>query len=301
VTGPDGDQLELHRQTIRSLSRPGGPLAPDGPTSTKQNLAWFSAGDIQRPRPARVRLWRALLDGARAEHPAALPDRRAIVLAGPPGAGKSTVLAETLGDRAPDWLLVDADEFKVRLLRQALADGSYETFLKPGAVRDLERRGEAFFPLELAPLVHEESAVLARMLRDQAIAGGVNLVIDSVLWNTDAAIQLGEDLDAADYTVEVIDVEVPYQVSQDRIAARWRRAQLADDGGLGGRWVPSDYARGVFDPATGRARSQVAAERLAETCPAVVRFRRFWTPSQGVERVLEIERARVQPGAALRR
>jgi chloramphenicol 3-O-phosphotransferase len=227
-----------------------------------------------------------------------LRERRAIALAGPPGAGKSTVLAETLGDGAPGWLPVDADEFKVRLLHQAIADRSYEGFLKPVAVRDLERRGEVFSPLELAPLVHEESAALARLFRDQAIAAGVNVVIDSVLWDVEAAIQLGTALDAAGYTVEVIDVEVPYDVSQDRIAARWRQARLSDDG-LGGRWVPSDYARSVFDQTTGRARSQVAAERLAETCPAVLRYRRYWTPEPAAERVLEIERTRVARGAAL--
>lgn len=42
--------------------------------------------------PERDRLHRRLLEEARAEYPAARAERRAIVLAGPPGAGKPTVL-----------------------------------------------------------------------------------------------------------------------------------------------------------------------------------------------------------------
>src|SRR5699024_4005932 len=56
------------------------------------------------------------------------------------------------------------------LLREALADGSYEVWIKPDAVRDLEAQGERFFPLELAALVHEESSMLAAALREDLIA-----------------------------------------------------------------------------------------------------------------------------------
>jgi len=53
--------------------------------------------DVNLPTPERARLHRRLLDEARAEHPGVRADRRAIVLAGPPGAGKSTVLREVVG------------------------------------------------------------------------------------------------------------------------------------------------------------------------------------------------------------
>jgi hypothetical protein len=62
-----------------------------------------------------------------------------------------------------------------------MTDGSYQSFLKPQEVRDLEAQGERFFPRDLASLVREESSLLARKARLQAIEAGENVVIDSVL------------------------------------------------------------------------------------------------------------------------
>ncbi len=99
-----------------------------------------------------------------------------------PGPGR-TRQSNVLGLDKDAWLVVDADKFKDKLLREAMNDGTYETFLKPDAVREREATGEPFFPLELAALVHEESSHLARLLRDEALREGTNVVIDSVLSN----------------------------------------------------------------------------------------------------------------------
>lgn len=74
----------------------------------------------------------------------------------------------------------------------------------------------------------------------------------------------------------MIDVEVPFELSAARIRIRWERAYAsALEGGdsLGGRWVPSEYARSVYERSYGRSKSEVAARRLAEQCPAVSRFK----------------------------
>jgi len=172
------------------------------------------------------------------------------VLAGPPGAGKSTVLrTEVLGADQAAWLTIDADEFKRALLREAIADGSYDAFIKPAQVKQREAAGERFFPLELASLVHEESSMLAKRLQREAIAEGTNVVIDTVLSKPDQAVSLGERFAAAGYTVEVVDVEVPFELSAARIEKRWHESYeeaLETGDGLGGRWVPSEYAREVF-------------------------------------------------------
>ncbi len=298
----DHDLHAAHRETVREFSRAGGPLDKDGPHSTLNNPAWFIDGQVDQPTAGRRALWRRLRDEARAEAPGARQDGKAIVLAGPPGAGKGHIQKNVLGLDKSAWLVVDADKFKDKLLREALADGSYDAFLKPDAVREREAAGEPFYPLELAALVHEESSHLARLLRDEALRDGTNVVIDSVLSKPDAALALGDRLAAAGYEVEVVDVEVPYELSQARIAQRWRESYegaVLTGEGLGGRWVPSVYARDVFDGPDGRARSQASATALAAGCPAVLRHRRFWTPAQGAAMQVEVDTGRLQRGGEL--
>lgn len=298
----DHDRHAAHRETVREFSRAGGPLDKDGPHSTLNNPAWFIDGRVDQPTAGRRALWRRLREEARAEAPGARHDGKAIVLAGPPGAGKGHIQRNVLGLDKSAWLVVDADKFKEKLLREALADGSYDAFLKPDAVRDRESAGEPFYPLELAALVHEESSHLARLLRDEALRDGTNVVIDSVLSKPDAALALGERLAAAGYEVEVVDVEVPYELSQARIAQRWRESYegaVVTGEGLGGRWVPSVYARDVFNGPDGRARSQASASALATECPAVLRHRRFWTPAEGATMQVEVDTGRLKRGGDL--
>lgn len=152
---------------------------------------------------------------------------------------------------APKFLVVDADEFKAALLEQAIVDGSYEDFIKRPEIHEREAAGERFYPMELASLVHEESSMLASRMRREAMDSGTNLVVDTVLSSERSAVALGQQLEASGYEVQVIDVEVPYEISEGRIYGRWQKAYEAaldgDSEGLGGRWVPSEYARSVFN------------------------------------------------------
>lgn len=78
----------------------------------------------------------------------------------------------------------------------------------------------------------------------------------------------------------MIDVEVSYEISQARIMNRWKRAyEAALDGRdeWGGRWVPSEFARAVFDGPAGRSKPETVAAQLVETCPAVSRYRVYRT------------------------
>lgn len=190
------DEVARHMDTVRALSEPGQPLAIGAPTASTNNPAWWIAG---QPTLTRDLLHERLIDEARAAAPDVEQGRRAIVLAGPPGAGKSTVLNEVLGADRDKFLVIDADEFKRDLLRKAQADGSYESWLMPEAIREREAAGEKFFPLELASLAHEESSYLAKALRDDAIASGDNIVVDTVLSSEATALALGETLAAAGY------------------------------------------------------------------------------------------------------
>jgi predicted ABC-type ATPase len=293
------DAIARHTDLVRELSKPGRVLAPDSPTSTTNNPQWWINGDRT---PVRRQLHRRLLAEARDTAPHVEQDRRAIILAGPPGAGKSTVLGEILGSDRDKFLVVDADEFKRSLLLQAQADGSYDTWIMPDAIRELEASGEKFFPLELASLVHEESSFLAKALRATAIEAGDNIVIDTVLSSESSATKIGSTLQAAGYNIQVIDVEVPYELSQARISKRWKHSYAAALEGretLGGRWVPSEYAHDVFDTSHGRSKPEIAAQMLAQTCPAVTRYRRFRTEFEGAEKVTEVDQIRASNGGPL--
>jgi chloramphenicol 3-O-phosphotransferase len=303
VNAPDPSAVTRHRDLVRALSGPGGPLSAASANATINNPAWFRTA--AQPRGARGELHDALVAAQRAEFPDAGADKQAVVLAGPPGAGKSTVLRSVLGGTAQDWLVVDADEFKRALLRTALADGSYRAFLVPDEVRELEAAGERFAPLELASLVHVESSMLARRLTADAIADDLNVVVDTVLSDQRAARALVARLERAGYGVRVIDIETSYEISAARVEQRWRDVtrQFLEDGhstGLGGRWVPSEHTRGLF-PAElgGRSVCEEVARSLAEECPAVYRLdvHRVDDPADAPR--LHLTRERPRAGAPL--
>lgn len=269
------------------------------------NPAWWIGGE---PTPARSRLHRRLLEDARTAAPDVEQEGRALVLAGPPGAGKGSVKNSVLGDELSKFLNIDADEFKRLLLDEAKADGSYDTWIVPDAVRQLESEGEQFFPLELASLVHEESSYLAKALRDDAIQAGDNVIIDTVLAGEAKALALRALLTEAGYDVDVVDVEVPFELSEQRIQSRWMHsyeAALGSGGSeLGGRWVPSEYARDVFAGPDGRSKPEAIARSLAEKCAVVTRYRVYRTGMdqahmQTAIPVLEVDKQRAEHGAYL--
>ena len=250
-----------HRDLLMRLST-GGPLASadsEHATVNDEHLFVRDGGGRLTPRPQRRLLHRRLINEAVQAAPAARQDRKAIVLAGPPGAGKTSALGaiyERQGTPAEHWLVIDPDRFKVELLREALIDGTFETMLPP-QVRELAAAGERFDPLEVASLVHEESGILARRLRRDAIGAGTNVVIDGTLNDQAKADDLLRQLTAAHYEVHVVLVNAPRDVVAERIEARWlagRRQVGADPaaarqrGDLGGRWVPPTFADRLCPP-----------------------------------------------------
>ncbi|AWF97275.1 toxin component of a toxin/antitoxin system [Clavibacter michiganensis subsp. insidiosus] len=184
-----------------------------------------------------------------------------------------------------------------------MADGSYEQKILPASLGPAS--GTSLHPMELASLVHEESSFLANQLRDQAIRDGDNVVIDTVLGSAEKARSISAQLEAAGYDVQVVDVEVPFEVSEARIRQKWLEGnEAARRGeGLGGRWVPSDFARNVFDGPDGRSRPEANARMVAEESPAVSRYRVYRTTAEQAEAkagpTLETDMSRATRGGPL--
>lgn len=291
-------KVASHRASLSRLSAAGGPLSPDAPTATVHDRRWFSEDGA---RPGRKVLHERLLDEHRAEQPRVAQERRAVILAGPPGAGKSTVLRKALGDDVDTFLRVDPDEFKGKLLQQAVADGSLDS-IKPAEVRALEATGEKFFPMDLAALVHEESSMLAAKARARAMADGDNLVVDGVLSNPQKALALARELEARGYRIHVIDVEVPADVSLRSIEQRWEQDHVGALEGRndhGGRYVPEPVVREVFDGPGGTSKPQHSAERVAHAVPAVERYQVFRAQSADADRTLQVDMHRLRADGRL--
>lgn len=296
------DVVAQHMRLVRAMSRENEPLSSRGSTATVRNPRWYTPQGQATPR--RNALHEELVALAIARSPgttAGIPEGaqppgenerapligasdgrpRAVVMAGPPGAGKSTVRAQLLGAEADAWMVIDADAFKDALIDRALEDGSYDAWIKPEAVRTLEAGGERFFPLEMSALLQAESGQLAQLQRNQAVAAGRDILIDTVLWNQTHARGIGAQLQAAGYAISVVDVEVPYELSMARVMARWEatyREAMAGRDERGGRWVPSEYARVVYGGPSGTrgpSLCEATARELAQTCPAVVSYRLF--------------------------
>lgn len=307
------ERADAHRDRLTELTADDGPLTAAGATATVRNPEWFAMTRTGvQPLAARRDLHRRILDAADAAHPDVATDRAAIVLAGPPGAGKSTalraLLAET-GSRPDAWRVINSDDFKDDLLDAALADGSYHRWLVPAAVAELEAAGEDFAPRELASLVHEESGMLAQQAMRRAVQRGDNLVVDGTLSNEAGAHRLLDQLSAAGYEVRIAVVEAPHHVVDARIAARWREGYLAAQNGtltserdarLGGRWVAGAFARGLYPP--GRPAESVCtsvAAAVAERHPAVVQLDLYRVTSAAASPQLHAHRIRTTPTGPL--
>lgn len=270
-------QIDAHRDRLQELCAKGGVLSEKGATATT-NLPRFYDQFTGVPSFARARLIGRLREQFRYEGAENLAkDRRAIVLAGPPGAGKTSALKSAIartGVQRSKWREINADNFKDALLLAALEDGTYDAMV-PEVVKGFEEQGERFFPRELAGLVHAESSKLAASARQDAFAAGENVVIDGTLAGTRSASDLFADLQAAGYSVAVIDVEITQPLSAARIEHRWCRGYTAalegrssdpeeDPRGavLGGRWVPSDFAKDVY-LASGQSKAEVNAREYS--------------------------------------
>lgn len=272
---PDHVDFEKRRRLLEQLGAPGGPLADDTSSSTVHNSAWFQ--DDARPSAQRRAVHREIATAFRAQRPNVKRDRRAIVLAGPPGAGKSSArkkLIADMGSSDEDWRDLNADDFKDQLLLRAAQDGSIDRELAPAGT-------EALTPRERASLVHEESSLLMKQERGRAISRGENVIIDGTLANEPKAFDTLDMLQRSGYTVDIIVVDGPKPVTKARAEHRWRtehleslKADATATERLGGRAVPPGFIDKLYED-DGQSICSGIAKRVAEANANVVSFQRY--------------------------
>ncbi|MCA4135302.1 hypothetical protein [Arthrobacter sp. M4] len=108
------ERAAVHRALLEALGADDGPLTARSRYATSQNPEWFNVRR-REPRLGRRQLHAEILARFTDSHPEVRRDRKAIVLAGPPGAGKSTaqnaLIRKTRG-RSPDtgWLSTQYQE-----------------------------------------------------------------------------------------------------------------------------------------------------------------------------------------------
>jgi predicted kinase len=153
-------------------------------------------------------------------------ERRAILVGGLPGAGKTTVLGRDAGVDLSRYLAINPDQIKEEL-----------------ALRGLIPQVDGLTPMETARLAHEESSDIAKRLARRAQADGRNVIWDVTMSRPQTCADRIAALAAAGYArVDAIFVDVPVGVSLRRADARHREghdAYLAGSG-VGGRFVPRE-------------------------------------------------------------
>ena len=246
-----------HYEAVRDLKIY---LNPKGPNATINNPDWYvhtgSSLDKLEPTGQRKGLWESIEEKILADHEPSQDTPVGILLAGPPGAGKSTLLKKLFEDenlanpnitgglKLEDFVVIDADNVKTMLLEQASKDGSLDSFIKPASFKALEDFGVSFSPLEFASLVHEESSMIAEDLRQNAIAGGYNVIFDQVCSSTKKVNGLVEQLSTEGYYVSVVEIHADRNFSEQ---SAFNRTIHALQDGRSARYVPTEVIKDMYD------------------------------------------------------
>lgn len=208
-----------HVAALRALTAVGGAIDAAAPTATENNPLFFIGPGL--PTAARAILHKQILDEFFAEKPGVVRDYTAIVMAGPPGAGKSSAQHDHIPPADEGlWRIIDADDFKKRLLKKMTANGQY-TGLIPVVVQQRIAEGEPFFAGEFAALVHEESSILAGQAAQRALHRGERVLLDGVNGTKTKLQTRFNELTANGYSkIQFIVVDGPKPVTRARVEHR---------------------------------------------------------------------------------
>ena len=172
----------------------------------------------------RVEKQNEIIDHLYSERADAPCDGQAVMAGGLGGAGKGTILGNDAGIDRSQYLTLDPDRIKEEM-----------------AARAMIPKVEGLSPMECAPLVHEESSLVASGLARRAYADSKNVIWDITMSSLKSAEDRIDQLQAAGYhDILGIFVDIPAEKSVERAMDRYRRGMELHRNGVGdgGRLVP---------------------------------------------------------------
>ncbi len=273
----DDTELARARATLERLTGAGGPIAAKGPHASVSRPELFDQA-AQIPSERRSTEHREIIREFFEANSSVPIGRQAVLLAGPPGAGKTTAQQSILtrsGTTVDQWRVLNADDFKDRLLERAIVDHTLTGILNPSEVEAARRSGVEIWPREMAALVHEESSMLMKRARSKAIRRGENVIIDATLGDEEGARRLVRALEDQGYKIRIAHVDGPKAVTAARVDYRWAQGRReAQDGQLevdtlGGRWVPQEVIETLYRDGDDRSVCGKAVRAAWETSTAV--------------------------------
>jgi len=219
----------------------GEALDASGPNSTYR---FYNVGDLGYWPNERTEVHKVVANWFMEKFKTVPQNKKAVMLGGVPGAGKSTVI-ESLHGTQDNYVVLDIDEIRTRLIAELIARD-----MMPESSSRLE--GE-ISPNELAAIFQWEAGSIRDLLEKEIVAQGQNIVFDMTMNNYDQTSELLTSLKQVGYQTTGIFVETEAKIARTRRRIRHRTAMLSEDG-LGGRVVPPDYiveverkSRGVFE------------------------------------------------------
>lgn len=155
--------------------------------------------------------------------------KKAIIMAGLPGAGKTHILDSVLSEHVDtrDYTIVDADDIK-----QKIVEGG-----------DIPA-AEGLEGMQLSPLAHEEASSMAKRWIVSLMGRGSNMAIDILASNPEKTQRLIDSLKQAGYEVSMVYVEVSPQEAAVSVLQRFKSD---------GRPIPPSYIRSMARGSEGSA------------------------------------------------
>lgn len=148
-------------------------------------------------------------------------EKKAIVMAGLPGAGKTFVLKSVLSEAVDlrDFLVINADDIKEKIIFDD----------QPPKIEGVEG-------MQLASMVHEESSSMSKRWEASAVERGLNIALDITAAKKDKTLRRIRRLQDAGYEVSVVHVDID---PDEAIVSTLQRF------GTSGRPVPPSFIRGM--------------------------------------------------------